>query len=62
VFDLQEPDWSARLTDVQMEHMVERFEGFKMPQAERVTVQQFLDAERARRASTTAARPAEPGH
>jgi hypothetical protein len=62
VFDLQEPDWSARVTDVQMDHMVERFEGFKMPQADRVTVQQFLDAERVRRASTAAAAPVEPGH
>ena len=61
VFDLQEPNWSARVTDVQMDHMVERFEGFKMPQADRVTVQKFLDSERARRASTAATAPAEPG-
>ena len=60
VFDLQEADWSARVTDEQMDHMVGRFESFKMPQADRVTVQRFLDAERTRRAS--APPPAEPGH
>jgi hypothetical protein len=51
IFDLQEPDWSARVTDEQMDHMVGRFEGFHMPEADRVTVQRFLDAERARRAA-----------
>lgn len=51
IFDLQEPDWSARVTDLQMDHMVDRFEGFKMPQADRVAVSRFLDAERARRAA-----------
>lgn len=52
IFDLAELDWSARVTDVQMDHMVGRFEGFHMPEADRVTVRRYLDAERARRAST----------
>jgi hypothetical protein len=51
IFDLAELDWSARVTDVQMDHMVGRFEGFHMPQADRVTVRRYLDAERARRAA-----------
>ena len=51
IFDLQEPDWSARVTDVQMDHMVGRFEGFHMPRADQVTVRRFLDAERARRSA-----------
>ncbi|RPH72931.1 MAG: hypothetical protein EHM78_01380 [Myxococcaceae bacterium] len=51
IFDLHERDWSARVTDVQMDHMVERFEGFRMPQADRVAVTRFLDAERASRAA-----------
>src|SRR5678816_1487522 len=51
IFDLDERDWSARVTDVQMDHMVERFEGFHMPEADRVTVRRFLHAERARRAA-----------
>src|SRR5262245_40879638 len=59
IFDLAELDWSARVTDVQMDHMVGRFEGFHMPEADRVTVKRFLDAERARRASGTAS--ADPG-
>src|SRR5215470_4468675 len=50
IFDLHEWDWSARITDPQMDHMVERFEGFRMPQADRVAVSRFLDAERPRRA------------
>jgi hypothetical protein len=54
IFDLQEQDWSARVTDVQMDHMVDRFEGFRMPEADRVTVRRFLDAERARRAALAA--------
>ena len=52
IFDLAELDWSARVTDLQMDHMVGRFEGFHMPEADRVTVRRYLDAERARRAST----------
>ena len=56
IFDLAEPDWSARVTAVQMDHMIGRFEGFHMPEADRVTVRRFLDAERARRAAL-AARP-----
>lgn len=51
IFDLQERDWSARVTDVQMDHMVARFEGFHMPPADQVTVRRFLDAERARRSA-----------
>ncbi len=51
IFDLHERDWSARVTDLQMDHMVERFEGFRMPQADRAAVSRFLDAERARRAA-----------
>jgi hypothetical protein len=54
IFDLQEQDWSARVTDVQMDHMVGRFEGFQMPEADRVIVRRFLDAERARRAALAA--------
>ena len=57
IFDLQERDWSARVTDLQMDHMVERFEGFRMPQEDRVTVSRFLDAERARRAALDASPP-----
>ena len=53
IFDLHEPDWSATVTGEQMDHMVRRFEGFHMPAADRVTVQRFLDAERARRAIRT---------
>jgi hypothetical protein len=51
IFDLHEQDWSARITDRQMDHMVDRFEGFRMPEADRVAVSRFLDAERARRAA-----------
>jgi hypothetical protein len=51
IFDLQERDWSARVTDQQMDHMVDRFASFRMPQADRVAVSRFLDAERARRAA-----------
>jgi len=51
IFDLHEADWSATVTREQMDHMVRRFEGFHMPAADRVTVQRFLDAERARRAA-----------
>jgi hypothetical protein len=40
-----------------MDHMVGRFEGFRMPQADRVTVSRFLDAERARRAALDAPPP-----
>lgn len=54
IFDLAESDWSARVTLAQMDHMVGRFDSFKMPEADRIPVQRFLDAERARRA----ARPA----
>jgi len=49
IFDLREPDWSARITAVQMDHMVARFDGFQMPPADQVAVRKFLDAERARR-------------
>jgi hypothetical protein len=58
IFDLQESDWSARVTDEQMDHMVGRFEGFHMPDGDRVSVRRFLDAERARR-SALVARPDE---
>jgi hypothetical protein len=51
IFDLAEPEWSARLTGAQMDHMVARFESFRMPESDRVAVQRFLDAERARRSS-----------
>ncbi len=51
VFDLEQAEWSARITDVQIDHIVERFELFHMPEADRRTVQRFLDAERARRAA-----------
>lgn len=54
VFDLEEPDWSARLTDVQMDHIEGRFEAFHMPEADRGTVRRFLDAERTRRAALAA--------
>jgi hypothetical protein len=55
IFDLREGDWSARVTSVQMDHMVQRFESFGMPEADRTTVQRYLDAERARRFSPTRA-------
>jgi cytochrome c553 len=55
IFDLHETDWSARMTDVQMGHMVGRFDGFKMPQVNRDRVQAFLDAELARRAGASPA-------
>lgn len=51
IFDLAELDWSARVTDTQMDHIEERFAGFKMPAADRIVVRRFLDAERARRAT-----------
>ena len=60
IFDLQELDWSARVTDVQMDHMVARFDGFHMPAADQVAVRKFLDAERARR-STAVAAPVDDG-
>jgi hypothetical protein len=53
IFDLHQPDWSATVTSEQMDQMVRRFEGFHMPAADRVTVQRFIDAERARRAGRT---------
>jgi len=49
IFDLREHDWSARVTDVQMDHMVARLDGFQMPPADQVAVRKFLEAERARR-------------
>jgi len=55
IFDLAETDWSARVTLAQMDHMVARFDSFKMPTNDRVPVQRFLDAERARRAEHPAA-------
>jgi hypothetical protein len=57
IFDLAEIDWSARVTEAQMDHIEGRFEGFKMPEADRVTVRRFLDAERARRATLAATPP-----
>ncbi len=51
VFDLAEADWSAQLTEEQMDHIEGRFEGFRMPEADRVPVRRFLAAERARRAA-----------
>ena len=53
IFDLREQDWSARVTDLQMDHMVARFDGFQMPPADQVAVRKFLDAERARRSAST---------
>jgi hypothetical protein len=55
IFDLQERDWSARVSDVQMDHMVARFDGFHMPAADQIAVRKFLDAERARRSTASAA-------
>ncbi|MGZ6163190.1 MAG: hypothetical protein ACXWLS_07670 [Myxococcaceae bacterium] len=55
IFDLAESDWSAHVTLAQMDHMVARFESFKMPEADRIPVQRFLDAERARRTARPAA-------
>jgi len=54
IFDLRDADWAAHLNEEQMQHMIGRFEGFKMPQPDRVTVQRYLDAERARRAALDA--------
>jgi len=53
IFDLREQDWSARVTDLQMDHMVARLDGFQMPPADQVAVRKFLDAERARRSAST---------
>jgi len=55
VFDLRNEDWLAGVTDVQMDHMVDRFEAFHLPERDRRTVGSYLDAERARRAATAAA-------
>jgi hypothetical protein len=52
IFDLREQDWSARVTDVQMDHIVARFDGFQMPPGDQAAVRKFLDAERARRAAS----------
>jgi len=60
IFDLREPDWSARVTGEQMDHMVARFEGFKMPAADQAAVRKFLDAERSRRSAAGPA-PADDG-
>lgn len=60
VFDLAQSDWSAQLTEAEMDHMVGRFEGFKMPAADQVTVRRFLDAERTWRAGRSAPAPAAP--
>lgn len=57
IFDLAQLDWSARVTEAQMDHIEERFAGFKMPAADRVTVRRFLDAERARRATLATSPP-----
>lgn len=57
IFDLAESDWSARLTRVQMDHMVARFDSFKMPEPDRIPVQRFLDAAQARRATRPGAAP-----
>jgi hypothetical protein len=54
VFDLAEIDWSARVTEAQMDHIEDRFASFKMAEADRVIVRRFLDAERARRATLAA--------
>ena|SRR5215472_3600563 len=51
IFDLQEQDWSARTTDLQLDHIEGRLEGFRVPEPDRVVVRKFLDAERARRAA-----------
>jgi hypothetical protein len=53
IFDLHEQEWSARMSDVQMGHMANRFEGFGMPVPDRARVQAFIDAELARRAELT---------
>ena len=58
IFDLQEQDWSARTTDLQLDHIEGRLEGFHVPEPERVIIRRFLDAERARRAAL-ATRPAD---
>ncbi len=58
IFDLRENDWSARVTDVQMDHMVARFDGFHMPPDDQVAVRKFLDAERARRSAVASMPPA----
>jgi hypothetical protein len=54
IFDLHEADFLLGVTDVQMDHMVGRFESFKMPPQDRETVRRYLDAERARRAGGSA--------
>jgi hypothetical protein len=52
IFDLGELDWSARVTDVQMDHRV----------GARVTVRLYLDAERARRAASVVPASADGQH
>jgi len=51
LFDLGDADWSAHLTDEQLDGVAGRFEPFGMPPPDRVIVQRYLDAERARRAA-----------
>jgi hypothetical protein len=57
IFDLHDDDWAAGVSLEQMDHMVTRFEGFRMPDADRATVQRFFDAERARRAALPSPAP-----
>src|SRR5512144_1585604 len=63
-FDLRDADWSARITDVQMDHVAGRFEGFPLPEDDGVIVRRFLGVWRARRAAlpSGAASVAVPGH
>lgn len=51
IFDLQEQDWSARTSDLQLDHIEGRLAGFHVPEPDRVIIRRFLDAERARRAA-----------
>jgi hypothetical protein len=60
IFDLQQQEWSVRITDLHLDHIEGRLEGFHVPQPDQVTIRTFVDAERARRAAV-ATRPADDG-
>jgi hypothetical protein len=55
IFDLQQREWAAAMSNEQMNHMSSRFEGFGMPIPDRARVQAYIDAEIARRAESGAA-------
>lgn len=52
-FDLREADWSGRLTTEQLGHLASRFDSFQVTPSQRSIIQTYLDAEKARRTSTS---------